>query len=246
LKTSTKAAIAAVALLLAGGGAAAVASDDDDDDDEGAMATAKQRLYWRLRQVPQLTEDQRLYLMLTAYGEGRYRTNAHNGSPSERAASAAAAANNPAIVQRALNCGVPLSSLQSGSWTMFQLLAPYASGTAFEIFGGAFCPFADPTRMVGNLDLQIVIGIEHARDLQGYAGWKAHRTVGNLRLGWANPGFMGFLTANADRIAKYRGHAVKVGLSPDFIDRELSIFPVNPAQIYAELQSRAEPTSDPL
>lgn len=245
MKTLTKVAIAGAGLLLLGVGGAAAASDDDEEPEDDGMASAKERLYWRIRQIPQLTEDQRLYLMLTAYGEGNYRTTAHNGSASERAASAAAAANNPAIVQRANNCGVPTANLQSGSWTMFQLLAPYVSGTAHEIFGDGFCPFADPLKASGNLDLQIVIGIEHARDLQGYDGWKAHRTVGNLRLGWANPGFMGYLTDHADRIEKYRAHAAAVGVGRAFIDRQLTVFPDNPAQIYASLQNTPTPTSDP-
>lgn len=245
MKLGTKLAIAAGLLALGAGGAAAASDNYQPEDDDG-MTTAKERLYWRLRQIPQLTEDQRLYLMLTAYGEGRYRTNAHNDSASERAASAAAAANNPAIVQRAVACGVPVAALQSGSWTMFQLLAPYVSGTAYEIFGGAFCPFADPTKVVSNLDLQIVIGIEHAHDLQKYAGWQAYKTVGNLRLGWANPGFMGYLSEHNDRIEKYRDHAAAVGLGRGFIDRSLPVFPSNNAQIYAELRAKPEPTQDPL
>jgi hypothetical protein len=240
-----KFALVAVGLGLFGAAASKLEDDDDEPEDDG-MTNAKERVYWRLRQVPQLTEDQRLYLMLTAYGEGNYRLTAHNGSASERAASAAAAANNPTIVQRALNCGVPLANLQTGSWTMFQLLAPYVSGTAHEIFGAGFCPFADPLKVTGNLDLQLVIGMEHAHDLQGYAGWKAYRTVGNLRLGWANPGFMGYLSDHADRIERYRDHAAAVGIGRAFIDRTLPVFPDNLAQVYAELQGKPAPSSDPL
>jgi len=226
-------AVAAVALLGAGSAGAA-----DNPNDGGGMATSNKLRMWRkLESISELIPTQRYFLMLVAYGEGKYNPAAHNGSASERAASAKAADNNPAIVARALGCGVPEANLRTGSWTTFQLLAPYVSGTAFEIFGGAFCPFADPTRAPSNLNLQIAIAIEHARDLQGYNGFQARPTVGNLRLGWAAPAWMGYENEHPDRIAKYRAHAVHEKFPTGIVDAPIGMFPNNPAQIYEALRS---------
>jgi hypothetical protein len=243
------AAAAAVAVVVAASGASGT---DDGDEGGGEMVTRKQQLYWRLRQIDALSEEQRMFLMLTAFGEGAYSTAAHNGSAAERAASSKAADKNPTITAWALSCGVPDAALRSGSWSMFQLLAPYYAGTVREIFGAAGCPFADPSKAPGRLDLQIVIGIEHAHDLQGYDGWRAVPTIGNLRLGWANPSFMGKLEAHADRIGKYVRHAQKVVPSWSesearaFINTRISRFPADTAGIFQALQNTPAPTGDPL
>lgn len=233
--------VAAAAVLLVGAGAA---SADDNGENGGGVGTSNKVRIWRkLAFIQELDDIQRLFLMLVAYGEGKYNPAAHNGSPSERLASSKAADNSPWIVQRAIACGVNAAALRTGSWTTFQLLAPYVSGTAHEIFGGAFCPFADPTRTPSNLNLQIVIAIEHARDLQGYKGWQARPTVGNLRLGWAAPAWMGYEGEHADRIEKYRDHAEHEQLGApainprDLIDKSIGVFPNNPAQIYEALRS---------
>lgn len=259
MKLWTKALLAIGGLVMLGGAASTASaddSDDDDDDDDGgaSVPSKKQRVYWRLRQISTLSEMQRLTIMLIAYGEGGYSPTAHNGSPMERDASAKAAANNPTIVQRAYACGVDADVFKTGSWTMFQFLAPYASHTAYEVFGGAYCPFADPTKMAGttwaHIDLQIVLAIEHARDLQGYDSWRvnpANRTVGNLRLGWAAPGLMGddWATRQKTRIDKYRAQAAKEGF-PGIVDSLVEVFPNNPAQIYADLRNTPPPDKDPL
>lgn len=243
--------LGAAALALAVSSRAVSGQPNDDDESGGDVASRKQMLYWRTRQIAELTELQRMFLMLTAFGEGGYSTAAHNGSVAESAASKKAAENNPSIVAWAASCGVPPEALHTGSWSMFQLLAPYYTGTVREVFGDAGCPFADPRKAPGKLDLQIVVAIEHARDLQGYAGWQSVPTVGNLRLGWANPGFMGKLDEQRDRIDKYKAHAQRVVPSwtqaeaASFIASTLTRFPTNPAEIFQRLQATPMPTSDP-
>lgn len=192
---------------------------------------------WRmLESLQNLTPTQRYFLMLVAYGEGGYRPSAHNGSDGERDAARRALERNPSIAERANLCGIPLDNLRSGSWGTFQRLAPYWASDMFEIFGGAGCPFADPTQHTDNLALQIADAIHLARSLQGYSGWRAAPTVGNLRLGWANPSFMGYLSKHADRIDKYKRHAASQRFPPGIVDAQISLFPANAAGIYQQLQ----------
>lgn len=203
----------------------------------------KQRIWAKLESIPEFVPVQRYALMLIARREGGYSPGAHNGSPGERAASANAAANSPQIVQRAAQCGVPLAALETGSWGTFQLLAPYFTGTVFEVFGGAGCQFADPTRAPLDLNLQIALAIEHARDLQGYPGFNAWPTVGNLYLGWGSPGRMGAdaPTKWADRLKIYKDVAAKEKFPPGIVNATLPRFPTNPAQIYERLRASGPP-----
>lgn len=232
-------AAAAAALVLLPVLASASASPGGAEEGSPDMTGRKATLWNKLRSIPELDDTQRYFVMLTAYGEGNYNPRAHNGSASERAASARAADNNQQIVQRAMACGVPYENLRTGSWTMFQLLAPYVSGTAFEIFGDGFCPWADPTRIGADTNAQICIAIEHAHDLQQYDGWKAFRTIGNLRLGWAAPALMGYISDNAARLGKYRAQARKQGFPPGIVDALVRPFPSGAAGIYQRLQSGA-------
>jgi len=244
MKTAAKVGIGVgvAALLLAAGGASADGGGGGGGGNGGGnMGVRKTRLWKKLESIPELDPTQRYFLMLTAYGEGGYNPAAHNGTASERAASSSALDNNPKIAAWAQGCGVPLDRLRTGSWGTFQRLAPYLSYDAFEIFGGGGCPFADPTRAPVDLNFQIVSAIETARDLQQYGGWQAHQSVGNLRLGWANPSFMGYLTDHADRLAKYRGHATHESLPPGIVDAMIRPFPGNPAQIYQRLQQQGPP-----
>jgi hypothetical protein len=230
--------LAAVALVAGGASAASGPTRDPNTGGGGGggSMTDKMTLWIKLESIPQLTRTQRYFLMLTAYGEGRYSPFAHNGSLSERAAAAKAVLNNPALVARANHCGVATALLETGSWGTFQRLAPYLSNDAFEIFGAAgMCPFANPTTT--DLDFQIASAIETARDLQQYAGWKAHRTVGNLRLGWAAPALMGYLSANKARLDKYRRHAEDEKFPEGIVDATIEPFPNNVAAIYAALRA---------
>lgn len=231
-------------LALGAGLVAAFASrgttDDDGEEPMGPIGMSRKvRIWAMLESIDQLTPTQRYFLMLVAKGEGNYSPSAHNGSASERQASLEAANANPTIVQRALACGVPFDHLTSGSWTTFQLLAPYVAGTVFEVFGNAGCPYADPHKVVGNLQLQLAIAIEHARDLQSYDGFKAEPTVGNLRLGWGIPGSMGKDTPyNRERLERYRNVAQGEKFPAGIVDTTITRFPTNPAQIYSELVAR--------
>jgi hypothetical protein len=230
-----------LAALGFGAVAAARGKNPNDDPGGGAMGwTRKQTMWNMLESVGELAPVHRYALMLIASREGGYNPAAHNGSVSERAASMKAAQNNPTIVSRALACGVPLSHLQSGSWTTFQLLAPYVSGTAFEVFGSAFCPFADPERAQYDLAFQIAMAIEHARDLQGYDGFDAWPTVGALYLGWGAPSRMGSDAPVkwGEKLDVYRDKAREQGFPEGIVDAHLPRFPSNPSQIYADLRAR--------
>lgn len=229
--------LAAAGLALAALAAGSANADDGDEEPVSTLSN-KQRMWRKLEFLSELTPTQRYFLMLTAKGEGNYNPKAHNGTDSEREASANAADSNPSIVQRAALCGVPAANLRTGSWTTFQFLAPYVSGNVFEIFGnGAPCSLVDPTRVGSNLNLQIAMAIEHARDLQGYKGFQAYPTVGNLRLGWASPGFMGFISQQAERLVRYRNLATAEMFPPGIVDAQITRFPSNVAAIYAKLQN---------
>lgn len=241
-------------LFLAGAGAAVTAvlvssrgKDEENTDNGGGEddgggdvvgMTRKQRMWFKLQLLP-LTQTQRYLLMLWAYGEGRYSAGAHNTSASERAAASKAVDNNPEKVARVLNCGVPVAVLRDGSWGTFQRLGPYFSIDMFEVFGeGALaCQFADPRAR--DIDLQILSAMETARDLQGYASYKAKPTVGNLRLGTGVPTRMGYLVKNKASLDKYRAQAEHEHLPAGIIDATLTDFP---KPTYAMLQTlRASP-----
>jgi hypothetical protein len=232
--------IAGVAALVG----LAASSSGDDDEEEGDVtvsgSTRKQRLWAQLRDIAELDETQRGFLMITAGGETgqSYSPDAHNDTPSEVAASALAAKNNLAIVTRAQACGVSRAKLETGSWGLFQRLAPYLAGDAFEIFGNTSeaCAVVDPTRT--SFYFQIASAIETARDLQGYGGFHAYPTVGNLRLGWYAPSRMGYIADNADRIARYRRQAAETGYPRSFVDARISRFPSNVADIYRRMVAR--------
>lgn len=228
-------ALAGAVLLTAA--TASAGSPELGNTDDTPMGVRKTRLWNKLVSISELDNTQRMFLMLWAYGEGGYSPYAHNDSASERAASSQAADNNPTIVQRAIACGIADAKLRTGSWGTFQRLAPFVAGDAFEIFGAAGCPFADPTRLPMNLNLQIAGAIETARDLQGYQGFIAYPTAGNLRLGTGSPARMGYITENKDRLDKYRAHASVQGLG-GIVDAQIARFPGNVAEIYERLRSQ--------
>lgn len=225
-------AVAGAAVTLAVFGDAKV---DGGGGVSGQPSAHKLRLWNKLRSIVELDDDQRGFFMVCAGGETgqKYRPTAHNGSASERLAAARAADNNHKLVARAVACGVPADALRTGSWGVFQRLAPFLSGDAFEIFGDAGCGLADPRTT--SLDFQIASALETAGDLQGYGAWKAYPTVGNLRLGWAAPALMGYIAANQDRINRYRRQATETGYPASFVDRPLKPMPRNVADIYRRL-----------
>lgn len=239
---STKLLLAAAATGVVVLTASSSSSADDSGGNDVGKVSDKVRIWRKLEWINDLTDVQRYFLMLTAYGEGKYHPGAHNDSASERAASIKALSNNPTTAAHAQACGIDLDKLKTGSWTTFQLLAPYVTRTAFDIFGGAACQFADPTRAPQNLNLQIAIAIEWARHLQDkYPGFQARPTVGNLRLGWAAPAWMGYEHEHQDRIDKYKAAAVHEKFPDGLIDMTITRFPTNTAQIYEILRSSGPP-----
>lgn len=177
--------------------------------------------------VVELNDAQRAMFIATAKRESNFSPLAHNDSASERAASAKAAASDSmqATVQWAVACGVPRSALDTGSWTMFQFLAPYIPRRAQQILGqtARACNYANPTQT--RRPFQIVAAMAHARALQGYTGFTAYPTVGNLMLGWGSPGRMGYLTKWAAKLDGYKANAAAAGLDPRLLDEPMPLLP---------------------
>lgn len=202
----------------------------------GAMGSRKQRFWSRLETISELDNTQRYFLTLVAQRESKYNPAAHNGSADERDAARRGLENNPSIRQRAIACGVAPEALMTGSWGLFQRLAPFWADDMVDIFGtqGA-CPYLDPSREVSNMNLQIVDAIKVARTLQQYSGFKAFPTAGNLRLGWASPGFMGYMSVHADRLQRYRDDAEAASLPSSLVDGPIREFSNDYKGIYARL-----------
>lgn len=202
---------------------------------EGGTMTRKQKVWRKLGFLP-LTNVQRYFAMLVAYGEGGYDPRAHNTRPSERAAARRAVENNATAVARVVACGVPRSVMEDGSWGIAQRLGPYLSIDAFEIFGAGAqaCALADPRSF--DLDFQICSLIETAHDLGGYNGFKAYPTVGNLRLGFAAPALMGYIDDNAKKLATYRSQAAHEKFPAGIVDATITRFPKATPQFYATLR----------
>ena len=227
-----------IGVAVAGAGLLALTAagrEIEDEREDGAVTTRKQRFWTRLESIGELDNTQRYFLTLVAQRESRYNPAAHNGSASERDAARRGLENNPSLRQRALACGVSAEALSSGSWGLFQRLAPFWADDMFDIFGAGACPFVDPSRQAANMNLQIVSAIKVARTLQQYSGWKAYPTAGNLRLGWAAPTLMGYISDNAERLQRYRDDATAAGLPASLVDGPIREFPNDYRGIYVRL-----------
>lgn len=198
----------------------------------GDMSARRERFLWALS-LMSLDATQVAFFDITAKAESKYNPNAHNGTPSEVAASVRAADNDPKLVQRVRACGVPEEKLKTGSWGLVQRLAPYAANDAFEIFGANACALADPTRM--SYAFQLASALETAGDLQQYTRFTAAPTLGNLRLGFGALSLMGYLAKNKARLDKYRATAVSLGYPASIIDAPIAPMPRNVATIYGRL-----------
>ena len=205
---------------------AAEVEEDETTDDNGGGGMSRRQTMWRKLVALPLTNTQRYFFQLTAYGEGNFNPGAHNKSASERAAARKATANNASLVDYlTTTCGIPLSVLEDGSWGTFQQLGPYFSNAMLEVFGrnAQGCTMADPRRR--DVNAQIIGAMYVAWRLGGYDAWQAKPTVGNLRLGWAAPSLMGYLTKNAARLKKYRVHAEHENLPAGIIDAVMGRVP---------------------
>lgn len=214
----TLAAAAVGWLALSGSSSAVPSSSDPIEPTPGGPMTNKQRLYAQLRALPQLTEDQRLFLILVAHGESNYNPRAHNDSAGERAASRVAYGR---IAAKLDTCGRPRAEFEIGSGGRFGRLIPYFVN---DLWGVRQC--IDPQEVFGAFwDIPSAIRTCHA--LQGYASYTG--TVGSLRAGFGTPGWMD--APPADKLAKWRRHANEARLmgagvnGGAFIDRNLTRFP---------------------
>lgn len=213
-----------------------VARADEAEEETGTMATRKQRFWRRLETISELDNTQRYFLTLVAQRESNYNPAAHNGSITERARALEGFNKNASLSAKVQGCGFSPASLASGSWGLFQRLAPYWVDDMFDIFGtGVACTYVDQSREVSNMNLQIVSAIKSARALQQRNGWKAYPTVGNLRLGWWSPTQMGYISKHAERIERYRADARKASLPEGIVDATIREFPNDYKGIYDRL-----------
>lgn len=188
--------------------------------------TRKQRLYAQLESLPMLDEDQRLFLMLVAYGESGFSPTAHNKSGGEVSASERAF---DRIADRFAACGRPKSAYTIGSGGRFGRLVPYFCNDLRSVV-----PCIDPQSIFDGVhDIASAIATAHA--LQGYASWQG--TVVSLRAGWATPGWMD--APPASKVEKWTRHANEVGLPAGFVNRSLARFPDDLAAVLHALQPSA-------
>lgn len=224
-----------VGALIAGDGTELEDGDADRErDDPGSEdlngMTRKQVLYAKLESLPQLSEDQRLFFMLTAYRESAatWKPTAHNDTASEVAYSAKAFDDDD-VGPKLIACA-PRERWVIGSGGLFGRLVPYFGLDCLKIFGKCVEP-----EKIFDADYDIVSACITAAGLQKREAWDKNPTVGVLRTGWGWPAAMG--NPPADRIAKYKRDAAKVGLPADFVDRKLDDFPSTPAMLRAMFET---------
>lgn len=216
----------ALVLLAAGGSSkAADAPSSGVPSQGGDKVERKKLLYAKLQQLP-LAESQRLFVMLVAYGEtgGTWKATAHNNTASEVAASRKAWDNNATLAAK-------LTALGHGGKDAWAIGSGGYGGRLVPYFGddmldAGLASLATP-QGVFDPDLSIVSTILTCWKLQQTGGWAVNPTVGNLRVGFYGPGYMG-THPPADRIAKYKRHASEVGLdagAPNFVMSTLPMFP---------------------
>jgi hypothetical protein len=193
------------------------------------QTTGKKKDLWVKLEALPLTPTQRYFLMLTAYGESGYNPHAHNDSQGETAASLEALANNPTLANRLAACG---GNWGIGSGGLFGRLLPYFGDDMLDIFGS--CSYVRPSNVFDS-NLAILSAIRNAHRLQAHEGFKVEPTVGNLRLGWASPTWLGYLTKHADHIAKYREQAAHEKLPFGIVDATIEDFPNDYQTLYATL-----------
>lgn len=190
----------------------------------GGSMTKKQRLYAQLESLPMLDEDQRLFLMLVAYGESGFSPTAHNDSQGEVEASERAY---DRIRSHFASCPFSRNQYAIGSGGRFGRLVPYFCNDLRSI-----APCIDPQAIFDGVH-DIVSAIATAHALQGYASWQG--TVVSLRAGWATPGWMD--APPASKVEKWTRHANEVHLPAGFINRSLERFPSDLAAVLHALRA---------
>lgn len=200
-----------------------LAACSGDEGKQGCMRetmSPKQVLWAKLRALPQLDEDQRLFLMLVAFGEtaGTWKPTAHNDTPSEVKASVDAWDAAPKLAAALEATGHPRESWTIGSGGYGGRLGPYFGDDMLDAELDA-----DP-RLLFDGNHSIVSSIITAHKLQRLSHWqRSPQTMGALRAGYF--GLAAMVTPPVERLEKYKRHAEQVGLPADFIERKPAIFP---------------------
>lgn len=195
--------------------------EDPSPSNDPAKSARKQMLWSMLRSLHQLTEDQRLFVMLVAYGEtqGTWKSTSHNDTPSEVEASVKAWDAAPKLAARLTACkhgGKDAWAIGSGGY----------GGRLVPYFGQDMLDAKLPCDPQGVFEpkLSLLSSIITAHKLQQTSGWrKSAKMVKNLRAGYYGLGYI--RKPPADRVEKYKRHAKAVGMSDTFVDQVLTEFP---------------------
>ena len=184
----------------------------------------------RLLQLAPLDHTQRQFFRFVAWGESRWKSGALNDTPSEAKAAARSYERHADYYS---TCGYPRASWVYGSAGWFQILAPVG---LWQIRKTEFACAWDPATYLFDPAKSLTVAIELARNLQGWAGFKANPTVGNLRRGWGWPAKMGSGVPGPDKRAKYAAQLRKSGVAKEsFLDTPIARMPGDPASIYRVL-----------
>lgn len=194
-------------------------------DLKGSKKERYEELVAMLQSLSQLTEDQRNFALLVAYGEtgGSWSPSAHNDTPSEVHASEKAWDNNASLASRLLNCG-------HGGRDAWCIGSGGYGGRLVPYFGDDMLDAGVPCQPDGvfQKNTSLISLLITAWKLQQVKSWqRSAHTVANLRVGFYGLGYMD--NVPDERREKYIAHAKKAGLPEGFVDRELTDFP-GPAQ----------------
>lgn len=233
---------AVVGLALLVGGSAAASPGSGQSPKPGS--SNKTRLWQQLEAIPQLDDDQRLFLTLVAHGESGYSPRAFNDSAGEAAASRKACERMMEEHKLDEACAYTCAQLGTGSGGRFGRLVAYFVRDMRHV---AKC--VQPEAIAdGKSD--IISAIANAHALQGYDSWNG--MVSGLRGGWGTPNWLD--NPPADKVAKWGRHAEEASIrgGREFLNVKLRRFP-GPEQLPAikaaldafDLNGPAGPKPDP-
>lgn len=196
------------------------------DDLEAAMGAAG------------LSDDWKIFLAATAYGESKWNTdvglgpNDHPGRPpwlrpskasaklKNNEAKAACKAYNKNAAKWFANSPWPAARYCFGSGGWFGFLPTYGLISGFKATP-ALVSQIDPWDVTDPL-VSLVMALGYARGLMRWKQFKAGgATWLTLRVGWGRPGNMAKAATNAKIRAKFATHLAELGVDPSWMDRKV-------------------------
>lgn len=195
----------------------------------------KQHLYAMLRAIPELTEDQRLFIVFVAHGEtgATYKPTAHNDTTSEVNASRKAWANSPSLAERLrMYSGLGVDAWAIGSGGYGGRLFPYFGDDMLDAWPGAA---VTPVMLFQPLP-SLASSLITAHKLQQLPGWKnSDHTAGALRIGYYGIAYMDD-PLPPERRSKYLRHLRDSGIGEPFLGHVIPEFP--PPRVVAAMIDR--------